>query len=128
MRATIRLQLKLFLNYIFFCYLLSLFSEKISSVGDVACNFGGENVNKIDSSADVDKILFFNQELWNHFVFGCNDSHKYEDHLESLVNDIVTNNDLKYVSRINELDYGDSEVIINYELCILINAYLWILI
>lgn len=108
----------MFLNDIF-CNPLSLFSENtFTSVGDVACDFGCKNVNKIDSSADVDKISFFNQELWNHFVFGCNDLYKYEYHLESIVNYIAINNDLKNVSRINELDYGDTEVIINYVLCI----------
>lgn len=101
-----------------------LFSEStLTSVGDVACNFGCENVNKIDSSADVDTISFFNQELWKHFVFGGNDLIKYEYYIGNIVKDITTSNDLKNVTLNNKLDYGDTEVIINYVLCILINAY-----
>lgn len=106
------------------CDLILLFRENTAtSVGDIACNFGCGNVNKIESSADVDKINFFNQELWNNFIFGFIDRYKYEDHVENIVDYIVTNHNLKFVKRISDLDYSDTDVIMNHALCNLVNAY-----
>lgn len=89
--------------------LLLLFREnEFSTTGDVTCSFGLENINKNDSSVCVEKLCLTKQELWDNYVFGQVNYQKYNDHVQELVNDIVQKNDLKLVTSLSGLYYGNN--------------------
>lgn len=90
------------------------FREKVcSSAGDIACEFGRGNVDDSDSSAQVETVCFSKQDLWENLVYGHVSYKKLDDHIEDLVNDIVKNNNLKYVTPLSELYSASDSVSIN---------------
>lgn len=87
---------------------LCLFRENASSTaGDIACEFGRNNVDKNYSSADVNTVCLLKQELWDNFIFGQVNFQKFENHVAELVDDIVKNNNLKPVTSLSELLVGN---------------------
>ncbi|VVC41300.1 DNA polymerase alpha/epsilon, subunit B [Cinara cedri] len=88
----------------------------ISTAGDIACDFGLGNINKnsSDNSADIEEIFLYKQDLFKKFVFGRVDYQKFENHVQTLVDDIVKNNNLQPAVPLSELFCtNDNEITIS---------------